>query len=253
MIGIATVSALWAYDGANNVTNIAEEIINPEKNLPISLILGVTVVIVAYLLVNISYLCVLTAEQVMTSPAVAVDMANVVLGSVGEVVIGLLVSISALGSLNGSIFSGGRSFYASARDGLFIFPTYVAHLSNFSTPWVALLIQMVVAIIYLFLGDLQTLVNYFGFTAWIFYSFIGVALVRLRYTKKDLPRPFRLRPSPLIPIVFFIVAWFIVITTLIQDPVPSCVSLVFIVIGVPVYFVIIYMNKRRLLSRESQK
>ena len=244
-IGIAAISALWAYDGVNNVTNISEEIVNPERNLPIAIIFGVCVVIACYVAINLSFLCVLTAQQVMDSPAVAVEMAGVVLGAAGEVLIGLLVSFSAIGTLNGSILTGGRAFYAAARENLFIFPKYLSMLSSrFQTPFVSLIVQMFVAILYVFPGSLQALVNYFGFTSWIFYSCTGIALIRLRYSQKDLPRPFKVKPFPIIPIIFIGVSWFIVICTLLQDPIPSCIAIVFILVGIPVYFLFFWRGNQ---------
>ena len=129
----ALVAALWAYDGWNNVSMIASEVQNPQRNLPKSLIGGVLLVIAIYLLTNVAYFYVLPAEAVAKSDRVAADMMRRVLGGPGAAAVSLAAMISIFAALNGSILSGSRVPYALARDGLFFRACAKVH-PTYSTP-----------------------------------------------------------------------------------------------------------------------
>jgi len=234
--GIATVSALWAYDGFSNLNCVAEEVKNPGRNIPLAIIIAVSGVTLVYLLMNTAYLCVLTPEQVTSSNTVAIEMAKTVVGVPGEIIMALLVSFSALGTLNGSILTTARIFYAAARDERFPFYSWVSKISRFEAPYVAVILQMVTALIIVIPGNFDVLVSYFGFAAWVFNGLVVIALIRLRFTQKSLERPFRVRPFPWIPILFLLCTLLIIVSSLVEAPISSGVALVVIVLGIPVYY-----------------
>ena len=117
--GVATVSALWAYDGWNNLSMVAGEVKNPQRNMPVALIAGALLVLIVYVLVNLAYFYVLPASQVLGTNTVASDAARRFLGNAGGAFIAVGVMISTFATLNGSILAGSRIPYATAREGLF--------------------------------------------------------------------------------------------------------------------------------------
>ena len=118
-IGIGLIGALWAYDGCENLTALSGEVKNPQRNLPIALIGGILVVVAAYLLINAAYLRALPLPQLAASKSVAADAAGAVFGRAGASLAGALVMLSVFGTLNGSILSSPRVFFAMADDDLF--------------------------------------------------------------------------------------------------------------------------------------
>lgn len=234
--GASLIYALWAYEGFANLNAVAEEVKNPGKNIPAAIIIAVLSVTITYVAINISYLCVLPASTIATSGTVAVDMAEAVAGTPGKILMPLLVALCGLGSLNGVILTSSRIFYASARNGHFPFSSFVSRLSRFGVPYVAVILQGSIAIILVIPGSFETLVSYFGFTAWIFYVFVVSSLIRMRFTKKDVERPFRVRPFPIIPIIFIIVSLYIVFASFLGSPGPSFLALLVLLTGVPVFY-----------------
>ena len=235
-IGTATIAALWAYDGFSNLNLIAEEVKQPERSIPIATTISLSAVSFFYVIINISYLCVLTTSEVVTSKAVAVDQAQVIAGKPGEIIMPLLVAISAFGALNGTILVNARVFFAAARDNLFPFSNYVSRLNRFNVPYVAIIIQTIVAVLLVIPGEFESLINYFGFTAWIFYALVVCCLIILRFTEPDANRPFKVRPFPWVPIIFILAASLIIISAFIQDTIPSIITVAVILIGAPIYF-----------------
>ena len=121
-LALALVAILWAYDGWADLTFMGDEVRDPEKTFPRALITGVLVVVVLYLLVNISYLHVLSLEEMAASELVAADAAVRIAGKGGEAVVAALVLVSTFGALNGAMMTGPRIFFAMAEDGLFFKP-----------------------------------------------------------------------------------------------------------------------------------
>lgn len=236
-IGSAVIVALWAYDGFDTLNMITEEVIEPQKNLPISIICGMGLVVICYLFVNIAYFLVLPISVLMESQAVAITVAYNVWGYWASILTALLVSFSALGSLITSILSGSRVFYAAGKDNLIPFSSYLSLISkDFNTPYVAIITEALVGMIMLIPGNFDSLVNYFGFTAWIFYGLCAVSLIWTRKFKPDLHANFRVRPYPFIPIIFIFAALGVVISSLVTYPLPTLFATLFVLAGLPIYF-----------------
>ncbi|XP_061598850.1 b(0,+)-type amino acid transporter 1-like isoform X1 [Cololabis saira] len=213
-IGVAFYQGLWSYDGWNNLNYVTEELKRPEVNLPRALMIAIFLVTGLYLLVNVSYFAVLTPKELMSSTAVAVTWGNKVLGSWGWIM-SVAAALSAFGSLNGTFFSGGRLCYVAAREGHMPDILSMAHVHRL-TPSPALIFTTAVSLIVLMMGDFQSIVNYFSFTAWFFYGITLGGLIYLKIKKPDLPRPYSV--PIFLPIVVLLVAVFLVLAPIIDQP-----------------------------------
>ncbi|XP_020498757.1 b(0,+)-type amino acid transporter 1 isoform X3 [Labrus bergylta] len=213
-IGIAFYQGLWSYDGWNNLNYVTEELKRPEVNLPRAVIIAISLVTGLYLLVNVSYLTVMTPKELMSSTAVAVTWGNKVLGSWGWIM-SLAAALSAFGSLNGTFFSGGRVCFVAAREGHMPDILAMAHVRRL-TPSPALIFTTIVSLIVLIPGDFQSIVNFFSFTAWFFYAITLSGLLYLKIKKPELPRPYKV--PIILPILVLIAAVFLVLAPIIDDP-----------------------------------
>ncbi|HXW15731.1 MAG TPA: amino acid permease [Terriglobia bacterium] len=232
--GVAMVGAFWAYEGWNACTFAAGEVKRPERNVPLALILGTVAVIMVYLALNLVYYHVLSMDEVARSSRVGADAAVRIFGRTGSYLVSLLIIISTLGSLNGSILAAPRVYYAMARDGLFFRWCARVH-PRFHTPHVALLVQGVWAIVLVAAGTYEQLFTYVIFAAFVFYALTALAVVVLRHTMPDAPRPYRVFGYPYVPIIFVLgSAWFL-LNTLMEEPVEAGCGAVMLGLGVLVY------------------
>jgi len=233
--GVAMVAAFWAYEGWNCCTFAAEEVKRPERNVPLALILGTLTVMAIYLAMNLVYYHVLPMDQVAHSSRVGADAAVRIFGRTGSYLVSLLIIISTLGSLNGSILAAPRVYYAMARDGLFFHWCARVH-PRFHTPHVALLVQAAWAIILVAAGTYEQLFTYAIFAAFVFYALTALAVVVLRRTRPDAPRPYRVFGYPYVPVIFVLgSAWFLA-NTLWEEPVEAGCGAAILAAGVVVYW-----------------
>jgi APA family basic amino acid/polyamine antiporter len=239
----ALVAALWAYDGWNNVSMVASEINQPQRNLPLALIGGTLAVMAIYLFANWAYFHVLTAAQVAASPRVAGEMMRRVMGGFGANAVSIAAMISIFAALNGSILTGSRVPYAAARDGYFFHAVAYVH-PRFRTPGVSILVLTVWSSVLIGLsGGYKELFTYVIFASWILYGMTTAAVIVLRRKRPELPRPYRTLWYPIIPAVFVLVAFLLVISTLRDSPWESIKGIVIIVAGLPFYY---YWRYRKL-------
>ena len=232
--GVAMVAAFWAYEGWNVCTFAAGEVKRPERNVPLALILGTAAVIAIYLVMNLVYYHVLPMDQVARSSRVGADAAVRIFGRTGSYLVSLLIIISALGSLNGSILAAPRVYYAMARDGLFFSWCARVH-PRFRTPHLALVVQGAWAIIMVGAGTYEQLYTYAIFAAFVFYALTALAVPVLRRARPDAPRPYRVFGYPFVPIVFVLCsAWFLV-NTLREEPLEAGCGAAMLAVGVLVY------------------
>ena len=233
--GLALVGVLWAFEGWNTCTFAAGEVKNPQRDLPLALILGTIAVIGLYLALNLVYYRVLTLPEVAQSTRVGADAAVRIFGRAGAQFVSLLIIISTLGSLNGSILAAPRVYYAMARDGLFFRWCASIH-PKYHTPHWALVVQCIWAILLVVMGTYEELFTYVVFAAWIFYALAGYAVIVLRRKLPDLPRPYKVFGYPWVPIAFVLAsAWFIV-NTCIEKPRESGLGTLMVALGIPVFW-----------------
>lgn len=237
----ALVAALWAYDGWNNVSMVASEIRNPQRNLPLALIGGTLGVMAIYLLANLAYFYVLPAQEVAASDLVAADMMRKILGQPGANAVSLAAMISIFAALNGSILTGSRVPYAMAVDGLFFKPVAKVH-PVFRTPGISILALSAWSAILVLSGRYDQLFTYVIFASWILYGMTTAAVLVLRRKRPEMPRPYHTFGYPVVPIVFVMSALGLVISTLFNSPRESLLGLSLVLAGLPFYY---YWSKRR--------
>ncbi|XP_029317077.1 b(0,+)-type amino acid transporter 1-like [Cottoperca gobio] len=236
-IGIAFYQGMWSYGGWNTLNFLTEELKHPEVNLPRAVVIAISLVTGLYLLVNVSYLTVMTPEELMSSSAVAVTWGNKMLGRWGWIM-SVAAALSAFGSLNGTFFSGGRLCFVAAREGHLPDILAMAHVRRL-TPSPALIFTTVVSLLVLIPGDFQSIVNYFSFTAWFFYGITLSGLLYLKIKKPELPRPYKV--PIILPILVIIVAIFLVLAPIIDDPhIEYLYVTLFIISGAIVYIPFIH-------------
>jgi len=234
--GVATVSALWAYDGWNNLSMVAGEVKNPQRNMPLALIGGTLLVLIVYVLVNLAYFHVLPASQILGTRTVASDAARRFIGNAGGAFIAVGVMISAFASLNGSILAGSRIPYATARAGLF--PAALASVNpRFHTPAVALVGQAIIAGLFTLTGQYQALYTKVIFSEFLFYALCTLGVFVLRRRELDLPRPYRTWGYPLVPALFVILSVCLLVNTFWQQRADSMWGVVLVGSGIPAYWI----------------
>ncbi len=238
----AMVSALWAYDGWNNVSMVSSEIVNPQKNLPRSLIFGTVAVIATYLLINVAYFYVLTPSQVAGSSHVAADMMSTLYGSTAAKAVTVAVLISIFAALNGSILSGSRVPYAMARDSLFFERAAIVH-PTYRTPGNSILLLCLWSCVVILSGWFDDLYNFVIFGSWILYLLTTLSVFVLRRRKPDLYRPYHVIGYPFVPVLFVVVAALLLISTFQTRPRESLMGIGLMALGVPFY--LFWKGKKR--------
>jgi len=231
----ALVAALWAYDGWNNVSMVASEIHEPQRNLPLALIGGTAAVMAIYLLANAAYFYVLPAAEVAKSDLVAADMMRKIFGQPGVAMVSIAAMVSIFAALNGSILTGSRVPYAMAHDGLFFKSMARVH-PEFRTPGISILALSGWSAILVLSGRYDQLFTYVIFASWILYGMTTAAVLVLRRKRPEMARPYRTFGYPVIPIVFVMSALGLVISTLFNSPRESLLGLTLVLIGLPFYY-----------------
>ncbi len=253
-IGAGMVGSLFSSDAWNNITFTAGEVINPKKNIPLSLILGTSIVTLIYLLVNVVYLCVIPLHgdmngsdvlsrgiQFAQNDRVATAVLQVIFGSSGAVIMALLIMVSTFGCNNGIILSGARVYYAMANDGLFF--NFAGSLNKQLVPKNALIMQCIWASVLCLSGTYGDLLDYVIFAVLIFYVLTISGLFVLRRTKPDVERPYKVLGYPFIPGLYIVLASLISIDLLIFKPRYTWPGLIIVLIGVPIYY--LWSKKQR--------
>lgn len=239
--GLALVSVLWVYDGWADVSFVAGEVKDPERNLPRVLIYGTLTIIALYLLANIAYLAVLPVEEIRHSKLVAADAAEKLVGAVGVAFVAVAVMISTFGTLNGSVMTGARILFAMAADGLLFKPVATVH-KRFQTPSVAIMLEAGLGVLFVLLGTFEQLADAFVTAIVPFYA-LAVGSVFILRRRPDYRPPFRVPGYPVVPAIF-IVATILLLGNAIVDPTsraPTLAVLGVILVGIPIF----YLTKNR--------
>ena len=239
-LGLALVAVLWAYDGWVEITYVAGEVRDPGKNIHRSVILSTLVVIVVYVLCNVSYLSVLSPEAMSHSLLVASDAASAVMGPSGGAAAALAVSVAMLGCNNGFVLTGARIYYAMSSEGLF-FRAFARVHPRFRTPVPSLIGQGVWSCALVLTGTFTQLFTYVMFASWIFYAMAAGAVIVLRRRSPGMTRPYRAWGYPFVQVIFILFACLLVMNTLIEDPRDSLIGLAIILLGLPAY---LYWRRR---------
>jgi basic amino acid/polyamine antiporter, APA family len=234
--GLALVSVLWAYDGFGDVSFAGGEVKDPQRTLPRAIIGGTLAVVVAYVLVNLGYVYVLSMPSVANSPLVAADTMTAIVGPAGAALVSALVAVSTFGALNADFLGSPRVFFAMADDGLFFRAIARVH-PRFHTPHVAIVLTAALSILLVFSRSFEALTETFVIAIWPFYGLCVAGVFRLRRLRPDMPRPYRVAGYPVVPAVFLVAVVGFLLNALISEPVATGITFAIILAGLPVYFV----------------
>jgi basic amino acid/polyamine antiporter, APA family len=236
--GLALVAVLWAYDGWADLSFVAGEIKDPGRVIPRALIAGTGAVIAIYLAANLAYLAVLNPDRMRTSPLVAADAAQLLVGHWGAVVIGIAVVLATIGTLNGSLLTAPRIFFAMADDGLLPKPIAAIH-PQFQTPYVAIALSATLGVLFVLTRTFEQLADTFVTAIVPFYALGVAAVFRLRRQSGYHP-PYRVPGYPIVPTLFILATLYILAAAII-DPtsrVPTLAVLGVTLVGIPVYAIV---------------
>ena len=241
----AMVGSLFSSDAWNNVTFIAGEIRNPQKNIGLSLFLGTLIVTIIYVSANIMYTAVLSVQEIAFAPAdrVAVAASQYIFGTAGTLVIALMIMISTFGCNNGLILSGARVYYTMAKDGLFFKKAGI--LNKYEVPSWGLWAQCIWASALCLTGRYGDLLDYVIFVVLIFYILTigGIFILRRKYP--DAERPYKAFGYPVIPALYIICATVLCIALLYYKTNTCGWGLLLVIFGVPVFYISEYYRKAK--------
>ncbi len=253
-IGVASVGSLFAADSWHDVAITAGEVIDPKKNLPRSLAMGVVLVTVLYILSNVAYILLLPVVgspggtdvvgrgiQFATSDRVGTAAASMIFGDLATVIMAVLIMISTFGCTNGLVLAGARLYYAMAKDKLFF--SRAGELNKNSVPAFALVIQAAWASLLCFSGTYSDLLDYVIFAVLIFYVLTISGLFILRRKRPNAERPYKAFGYPVLPALYVFVAALICIDLLIYKPMYTWPGVIIVLIGIPIYFLWIRFNR----------
>ena len=234
--GLALVSVLWAYEGWQYLTFMTGETIEPQRNFPRGLAVGVFGLIVVYVLAALAYIAALGPAGVMASSRVAADAAGAVLGGSWAKIISIPIIISMLTAAQANSMMSARVYYAMAKDGVFFRPMANVH-PRFGTPAFALLAAGIWSAILAASGTFDVLLQYVVFVGWLFYSLGGLAVLALRRSRPEAARPFRVPGYPVTPILFVLSGLAIVVNTVVQAPHKGLIGLGATAAALPIYLI----------------
>ena len=233
--GVAMIACLWAYEGWNCISFVAGEVKRPQRNLPLALGLGMAALIAVYLTANIAYLRVLSIPEIAATDRVAATVAQRTMGSAGAALVSLTILLSIAGSINGSIMTSSRIYFAQARDGLFFAAVGRIH-PRFETPYISVAAYGTWCAILAVTGSYERLFSYVVFMAAIWYAMSVMAVLILRRKFPDMPRPYKMWGYPVTPVLFTAVSIWFVANTIIERPQPSLIGCLLVAAGIPVYY-----------------
>ena len=240
--GAMVLSALWAYDGWNNLPMAAGEIRDPVKNLPRATVIGALAVLAIYAAVNLGYFHALPFAEIAASrsdaypdaPPIAAKVAAQFLGGPAQAVLSIAMTISALSAMNGSMLTGARVPFAVARDGLA--PAALARLSpGAGVPTIAVVVQGGLACLLALTGSFDQLTDAVVFASWLFYALNAGSVLLLRRRAPGRPRPFRVPGFPVVPVIYVAIAALLLVNTLWTAPWASALGLGMTALGGLVY------------------
>jgi basic amino acid/polyamine antiporter, APA family len=242
---IALIAALWAYDGWSDVSQMAGEVQQPQRSMPLALVGGVVIVGTLYMLTNAAIQYVLPAATIAVSDRPAADALRLVAGHAGAALVSLGMAVSICATFVGSSLSGARVPFAAARDGLFPSPLAAVH-PRFHTPAASLVLQAVMSsLLLLVIGKFQALFSLAIFSEWFFYALTAATVFVFRHREPDIPRPYSVTGYPVVPALFILAAVVLLVFSFIDQPFNSIAGAAVILCGIPVHF---FFQRRKQLT-----
>ncbi len=243
-IAAAMVGSIFSSDAWNNVTFIAGEVKNPQRNIGLSLFLGTLIVTIIYVAANLMYVAVLPVEQLAFAKdnRIALSVSNEIFGAIGTTILAVLIMVSTFGCNNGLILAGARVYYTMAKDGLFFKQT--GTLNKNSVPEYALWIQCAMACALCLSGQYGNLLDMVSFVVVLFYVLTIIGIFILRKKRPDAERPYKAFGYPLLPAIYILMgAAFCLLLIMYQGKYPYY-GLGIVLAGIPVYFIAV-ANKNK--------
>lgn len=234
--GLALVSVLWAFDGWADLSFVSGEVKDPRRNLPRAILIGTVAVLAIYLLANLAYLAVMPVDDIRQSKLVAADVAQRLIGAPGVVFVAITVMLSTFGTLNATLLTAPRVFFAMADDGLFFRRVASVH-PRFGTPYVSILLTTGLGVMFVLLRTFEQLADTFVTAIVPFYA-LSVGAVFVVRKRAGYDPPFRTPLYPIVPALFILATLFL-LGNAILDPTSRWGTLAVlgvILLGVPVYF-----------------
>jgi len=234
-VGVALIAVMWTFDGWYAVNAVASEIKKPGRNLPLSLIFGLSLIGIVYLLVNIFYVSVLPVNEIAGVVRIGEKATSAAFGESAGAAMNGLILVSILGCLSATILFGPRVYYAMAADGIF-FKSFARVHPRHRTPGIAIVWQGIWSSILCLTGTYEQLFTYVIFTVLVFFIAATLAIFRLRKINPGADRPYRTWGYPVVPAIFGLAMTFIAVSSLLEKPQESFLGLLMILIGLPVYY-----------------
>lgn len=237
-IAASMVGSIFSSDSWNNVTFIAGEIKNPQRNIGLSLALGTIIVTVIYVLTNVMYTGVLSLTEIASADKdrVGVAASQMIFGNSGTIIIAIMIMVSTFGCNNGLIMSGARVYYSMAKDGLFF--KKVGELNKNSVPEFGLWIQCVIASLWSLSGKYGNLLDMISFVVVVFYMLTIIGIFILRKKRPNAERPYKAFGYPFLPIIYILMGTAFCVLLIIFKPEYTWPGLIIVLLGIPVYYVI---------------
>ena len=238
------LSALFAFEGWIVVTNLANEVKNPEKDLSRAIILGLSAITLIYVLINYTFMTVLPIDQLVNNNNAAFQASMKLFGQFGGKLVTIGILISVYGGVNAFMLTGMRTPYILAQDNLLPFSNKIGKANiHTGVPVIGALIVDAIAIIMILLGNFNVLTDMLVFVMWTFNTMLSIAVVILRKREPELKRPFKVPWYPIIPLISVIGGVFIVVSTIINQFVLSLIGIVLTLLGLPIYYYMQNKNK----------
>lgn len=234
LIGLALIAVLWTYDGWYSVNCTAEEIKQPEKNLPLGLILGTLTVTLIYVLMNIIYVLALPVDRMKGVARIGELASTQLFGPTATFFVSAMITVSIFGCLSATVIYGPRVYFAMAKDRSFfqsmthIHPRY--HVPNKAIIW-----QAVWSSLLCLTGTYKDLFEYVVFALVIFFAATGLSVIVLRFKRPDAPRPYRAWGYPVLPLLFVLINMAVFVNTILAQPLQSAIGVVILLVGIPAF------------------
>ena len=241
------LSALFAFEGWIVVTNLANEVKNPEKDLSRAIILGLSAITLIYVLINYTFLTVLPIHDLVNNNNAAFEASMKLFGQFGGKLVTIGILISVYGAVNAFMLTGMRTPYILAQDNLLPFSNKIGKANiHTGVPDMGALIVDAIAIVMILLGNFTVLTDMLVFVMWTFNTMLAIAVIILRKREPELRRPFKVPWYPIIPIISILGGIFIVVSTIINQFILSIIGIGLTLLGLPIYFYMQKQNKEEL-------
>ena len=248
VLGSTLLAVLFAFEGWTNVGAIAGEMKNPGKDMPRAIVGGVSIIMAVYFVINMAYLWVIPADQLMNIPSPASAVAMEIFGPVGGTLVKIGIIISVIGAANGFLMSGSRVAFHLADLGTLPGSRALAKLNGNQVPANSIILIGFLACLYALIGEFNLLTDLAVFSCWIFYTLTFACVIKLRKTQPDAERKYKVPLYPLIPILAIASGLYVVVSQLFMSgsraTIMSLCSIAITLAGLPLYLVVKKKNAK---------